>query len=323
MGEQERLSPEVVAQPTLLAAEHVHRYGFAAELCRGARVLDLGCGTGYGSRILRAEAASVTGIDIDAPTIEQARATIGATDDISFETADAVEYLRGDLSASFDAIVAFEVLEHLRDVEVALELLSAHTAAGVKLIVSVPNSRAFDEANKFHLTDFGFEEAMLAFDRFEEVTVLYQYFAEGSVIQGEDPDGLEAELVLREHAEREYANNFIACVNFGSSRLLADACARVHLAVAANLNRSMLGLANANRELHRINVRLARDRLGAADSAAAALMQKARESDEVAEEVRRALDKPRYRFVDAIRARLGRVPGLDSVLRRAGRRLSR
>ena len=65
MGEQERLSPEMVAQPTLLAAEHVHRYRFAAELCRGARVLDLGCGTGYGSRILRAETASVTGIDSD------------------------------------------------------------------------------------------------------------------------------------------------------------------------------------------------------------------------------------------------------------------
>ena len=57
MGEQERLSPEVVAQPTLLAAEHVHRYRLGAELCRGARVLDLGCGTGYGSRILRAESS--------------------------------------------------------------------------------------------------------------------------------------------------------------------------------------------------------------------------------------------------------------------------
>jgi SAM-dependent methyltransferase len=323
MGEQERLSPEVVAQPTLLAAEHVHRYHFAAALCRGARVLDLGCGTGYGSSILRAEAASVTGIDIDTPTIEQARATIGTSEDVSFEAADAVEYLRGDLPASFDAIVAFEVLEHLREVDVALELLAAHTAAGVKLIVSVPNSRAFDEANKFHLTDFGFEEAMHAFDRFEDLTVLYQYFAEGSVIQGESPDGVEAELVLREHAEREYANHFIACVNFGPNSVLADASARLHLAVAANLNRSMLGLALANRELHRINVRLARERLGAADSAAAALMQKAREGDELAEEVMRALDKPRYRFVDAIRVRLGRVPGLDRLLRRAGRLLSR
>ena len=65
-------------------------------------------------------------------------------------------------------------------------------------------------------------------------------------------------------------------MNFGASRALADANARVHVAVAANHNRHMLGLALANRELHRINVRLARDRLGAADSAAAALTQKLR-----------------------------------------------
>jgi SAM-dependent methyltransferase len=323
MGEQERLSPEVVAQPTLLAAEHVHRYRLAAELCRGARVLDLGCGTGYGSRILRPEATSVTGIDNDAPTIDQARATIGTSDDVSFEAADAVEYLRRDLSGSFDAIVAFEVLEHLRDADVALELLGGHAAAGVKLILSVPNSRGFDEANKFHLTDFGFEEAMVAFERFEDVTVLYQYIAEGSVIQGEGAEGLKADLVLREHAEREYANHFIACVNFGSNRTLADASARVHLAVAANHNRSMLGLALANEELHRINVRLARARLGVADSAAAALMQKVGESDELAEEVRRALDKPRYRLVDAIRDLLGRIPGLDRLFRLVGRLLSR
>jgi SAM-dependent methyltransferase len=323
MGEQERLSPEVVVQPTVLAAEHVHRYRLGAELCRGARVLDLGCGTGYGSRILRAEAASVTGIDNDGPTIENARKTIGNSDDISFETADAVEYLRRDLSGSFDAIVAFEVLEHLRDADVALELLAGHAGAGVKLILSVPNSRAFDEANKFHLTDFGFEEALAAFERFEDVTVLYQYIAEGSVIQGEVTEGLEADLVLRERAEPEYANHFIACVNFGSSRILVDASARLHVAVAANHNRSMLGLALANEELHRINVRLARARLGVADSAAAALMQKAGESDELAEEVRRALDKPRYRLVDAIRAGLGRIPGLDRLFRLAGRLLSR
>jgi SAM-dependent methyltransferase len=323
VGEQERLSPEVVAQPTVLAAEHVHRYRFAAQLCAGARVLDLGCGTGYGSRILRAEAPSVTGVDNDAPTIEQARATIGTSDDVSFEAADAVDYLRRDLSASFDAIVAFEVLEHLPDLDIALELLAAHTAAGVKLIASVPNSRAFDEANKFHLTDFGFEEAMLAFDRFKDMTVLYQYIADGSVIQGEDPDGLEAELVLREHAEREYANHFIACVNFGSSRFLADASARLDVAVAASCNHSMLGLVLANEELHRINARLARNRLGAADSAAAALMHKTRDSDEVAEAIGRALDKPRYRLVDALRAGLGRVPGLDRLFRLAGRLLSR
>ena len=85
----------------------------------------------------------------------------------------------------------------------------------------------------------------------------------------------------------------------------------------------MLGLALANGELHRINVRLARARLGVADSAAAALIQKAGKSDDLAEAVRRALDKPRYRLVDALRARLPWVPDSDRLFRLAGRLLSR
>jgi SAM-dependent methyltransferase len=323
MGEHERVSLAEVAQPTLVAAAQVHRYGFAAGLSGAARVLDLGCGTGYGSRILRATATSVTGVDKDPSTIEKARATIGAADDVTFETADAVEYLGGAILDSFDVVVAFEVLEHVDDPTRALELLAAHAAAGVKLILSVPNSRAFDEVNRLHVTDFGFDEAMAAFARFEDVRVLYQYVAEGSLIQGEDPIGLKAELVLHEHAEREYANHFLACVNFGSNEAFADASSRIDVAVAPNLNRMMLSLALALQEQHRINVRLARDRLGVADSAAAALMQRIRQSDEVAEEVRRALDRPRYRLVDAIRARLARIPGLDRLIRLAGRLVSR
>ena len=139
------------------------------------------------------------------------------------------------------------MLEHLRDRPSPWSSSRRHAAAGVKLILSVPNSRAFDEVNKFHLTDFGFEEAMAAFDRFEDVTVLYQYIAEGSVIQGEDPDGLEAELVLREHAEPRVREPLHRLREFRLQRsVLADASARLDVAVAANHNRIMLGLALAN-----------------------------------------------------------------------------
>ena len=35
-----------------LAYEHLHRYYYAAELCVGARVLDIASGEGYGAAIL-------------------------------------------------------------------------------------------------------------------------------------------------------------------------------------------------------------------------------------------------------------------------------
>mgnify|MGYP003623051184 CR=1 FL=1 len=47
-----------------LLNEHMARYNFAARLTRGKRVLDAGCGTGYGSLELARMAARVTGIDI-------------------------------------------------------------------------------------------------------------------------------------------------------------------------------------------------------------------------------------------------------------------
>src|SRR5215472_2422998 len=57
----ERVIPGQV-DPDLMN-EHLARYAFAARLARGKRVLDAGCGTGYGSGELAKTAASVLGVD--------------------------------------------------------------------------------------------------------------------------------------------------------------------------------------------------------------------------------------------------------------------
>src|ERR1700691_5062635 len=49
-----------------LLNEHLARYAFAARLARGKRVLDAGCGAGYGAAELAASALSVVGADIAA-----------------------------------------------------------------------------------------------------------------------------------------------------------------------------------------------------------------------------------------------------------------
>src|SRR5450755_3241426 len=56
-----------------LLNEHLARYAFAARLARGKRVLDAGCGTGYGAAELVASALLVVGADIAAEAVDFAR----------------------------------------------------------------------------------------------------------------------------------------------------------------------------------------------------------------------------------------------------------
>jgi SAM-dependent methyltransferase len=60
-----------------LLNEHMARYTFAARLARGKRVLDAGCGAGYGSAELASQADSVTvGVDVaPKPSISPALTT--------------------------------------------------------------------------------------------------------------------------------------------------------------------------------------------------------------------------------------------------------
>src|SRR5947209_4289903 len=152
----ERLTLEAAQADTMLACEHRQRYEFAAALCGGARVLDLCCGSGYGSAILGARAGEVVGVDNDAATIETARVTVGReVANVSFELADAVAFLGGEIASRFDTVVCFEGLEHLQDLDHALELLRGHAEGGVRVVASVPNGKLFGEQNPFHVTEFG------------------------------------------------------------------------------------------------------------------------------------------------------------------------
>jgi 2-polyprenyl-3-methyl-5-hydroxy-6-metoxy-1,4-benzoquinol methylase len=127
--------------PTLenIRADHRARYEFAAGLIpRGARVLDVACGVGYGSKILsdRSPAAEIRAADISEGAIAYAREHY-QTPKVQFDVGDALEL---DWPAGhFDVAVSFETIEHLPDAPHFLSRLRAALRPGGLLICSVPN----------------------------------------------------------------------------------------------------------------------------------------------------------------------------------------
>ena len=102
------------------------------------RVLDVGCAEGASAQVLREHGAThIAGLELDAAFAAKAR-----------ERYD--EVVTGSLpedlawpDASFDTILAYDVLEHLPDPLAALRTLRSLAAPNALLHVSVPNARHF------------------------------------------------------------------------------------------------------------------------------------------------------------------------------------
>jgi SAM-dependent methyltransferase len=168
-----------------LWAEHIARYAFAARLAAHARVLDIGCGAGYGTAELAQQARSATGVDVSDDAIAYAR-THYPLPNTTFLTASATALPFSP--ASFDLITAFEVVEHLdnwRDLLIEARRLLHPNGT---FLVSTPNklyyaeSRANQGPNPFHTHEFEFEEFRDALAAvFPGVTILLQNRLESQV----------------------------------------------------------------------------------------------------------------------------------------------
>lgn len=132
--------------PTLdgIRQDHVERYRLAAERFGGKKVLDIGCGVGYGASILADAGCRVKAADINQEAIDYAREHY-SSGNIEYVCA-AAEHL-GPFQAT-DAACMFEVVEHLEDPLPALERVGKTCS---RLLVSVPNELVFPYRNyKFH-----------------------------------------------------------------------------------------------------------------------------------------------------------------------------
>lgn len=99
--------------------------------------LDLGCGSGWISRMLRAAGWSVTAVDLFPENVERARRFAEQA-----LCADALSALRAMPAQSFQCCVVLELIEHLEaeaDRTALLAELRRVAASGATLILSTPN----------------------------------------------------------------------------------------------------------------------------------------------------------------------------------------
>ena len=152
----ERMVPGTAGRDELFF-EHVVRYAFAASHVSGRRVLDAGCGCGYGSHFLRrAGASEVVGVDVDVPAIRFSQQHF-AHQDLSFVAADVLILPAPD--QSFDLITCFEVFEHLDSPALLLAELRRVLRPEGLLLLSTPNALTYepdtaDGANPFHYREY-------------------------------------------------------------------------------------------------------------------------------------------------------------------------
>ena len=172
----ERVIPGQVSAD--LWSEHLARYAFARRYVGGTRVLDAGCGTGYGTAELAQDARQVIGVDLSVEALDYARSNYPLAN-VRFAAGSCLQlpFARG----SVDAVVAFEVIEHLDDPATFIAECARVLTDGGLLIVSTPNKKYYAETraltgpNLFHRHEFYVEDFYTALNKFfPQVCLLLQ-----------------------------------------------------------------------------------------------------------------------------------------------------
>jgi 2-polyprenyl-3-methyl-5-hydroxy-6-metoxy-1,4-benzoquinol methylase len=151
-------------------ARHLAAYVYATRLAAGKRVVDAGCGEGWGTQLLASVAADVLGLDYSAEAIAACRRLWQAPN---------LRFLQFDLTGSrplgehFDLVTNFQVVEHMRDPLPFLHGLRALLAPGGQLLLTTPNRLKTFSENPYHVHEYTAAElAALLRAVFTGVTVL-------------------------------------------------------------------------------------------------------------------------------------------------------
>lgn len=177
MGVAERALITDIAEHGKTCLEDFTRYRFACRFVRGRRVLDVACGSGYGSALLYREggAARVFGLDASRDGINESR---------RFRLPGSIEFIVGDAGrlpfqdGEIETVVSLETLEHLPSPEIFVGEVARVLRAGGKAIISTPLNNSdgrYCPDNPYHRREYSKDEFLkLLRQVFREVEIFSQ-----------------------------------------------------------------------------------------------------------------------------------------------------
>lgn len=165
--------------PNNIIEHHLARYNFAKKFVKNKTVLDIACGTGYGTfELASSTVKQIIGADISKEAILYAKENY-KQNNLSFIEMNCKKInLKNN---SVDVVVSFETIEHIKEFKEFLLEVSRILKKGGIFICSSPNKKITSPytkkpLNKYHIKEFYISELKIEINKFLSSKEVYGQF---------------------------------------------------------------------------------------------------------------------------------------------------
>ncbi len=213
----ERILPTEDGEISFVFSRHKFAYKSIQKYVKDKTVIDIGCGTGYGSYILAEQAKTVLGIDNNIEAITYCKHQFSASN---------IDYIQMDgsslkLNQQFDIAVTFQAIEHFVDLDGFIDQLKHVVKPNGTIYISTPNVRKSQKEtskNPYHFNDMNYTQFKRLisgkFTNFELMGVAYASKNKFRSILGKTPFYKWGRIFKRKSGIKKIANKVMDLSSF-------------------------------------------------------------------------------------------------------------